>query len=381
MADLDYFPKNYSDAKKEFRRRIGTHAQYGQWSVPSKTETDLFVDHAYYPSAQPGGKLFLIFSGVHGGETYAGHAIQTMFLDEILPRLKRSDIGVFLAHSLNPYGFKHHQRCTENGVNLNRNCSASDRLYKIDNAPSLELSRRFIPRSPVDSLECQLLKMIRKEGERVWFDDISLDQFVKTAAQGQYASVEGFEFGGFGPEPQIQALIWRLREIMPGYRDVILLDLHTGLGDRARLHLLTGDPKACVNPELFAELFDPSQDRALYDYTAHEAEGFYPTFGATNDLVAELVQAQQRVCAITMEFGTLGHDLEALLKSLNQWMLEHQASCFGYRDDEIRAGVENLNLEKFYPSSPSWRESIVFIAREMMFKVFQRSGAIKSGSI
>lgn len=376
VVDLKYFPKDYHEAKKEFRRRIDSEAQYGQWQVPSSTETDLFVDHAYYPAAQPGGRLFLIFSGVHGAESYAGHAIQALFLDEIRPRLKRESTGFFLVHSLNPYGFKKHQRCTESGVNLNRNCSASDRLYKIENSASLELSRRFIPRAPVDSLECELLKNLRREGDRVWFGDVSLDQFVKTAAQGQYASPEGFEFGGLGPEPQIQALVWRLREILPGYRDVILLDLHTGLGDRARLHLLTGDPKACVNPALFAELFDPKQDRALYDYTAHDTEGFYPTFGATNDLVAELISAEQRVCAITMEFGTLGHDLSALLQSLNQWMLEHQGSCFGYRDEEIRAGVQKLNLEKFYPSSGTWRESILFIARELLLKVFQRAGSL-----
>ncbi len=376
MADLHYFPKDYVDAKQDFRRRGSSAAQFGQWQVPSATETDLFVDHAYYPAEDSGGKLFLIFSGVHGAESYAGHAIQSMILEEILPRLKRKATGFFLAHSLNPFGFKHHQRCTESGVNINRNCSSSPKLYKIDNSASLELTRRFIPRAPVDGLECHLLKQMRREGERVWFEDISLDQFVKTAAQGQYASPEGFEFGGFAPEPQVRALTWRLREIMSRYRDVILLDLHTGLGDRARLHLLTGDPKACVHPELFRELFDPAQDKALYDFTAHDVEGFYPTYGATNDLVAELVTPQQRVCALTMEFGTLGHDLGAQLQSMNQWMLEHQGCCFGYRDDEVRAQIKQLNLEKFNPSDPSWRESIVFIARNLVQKVLQRSGSL-----
>lgn len=376
MADLKYFPRDYADAKQEFRRRIGPDAQYGQWQVPSATETDLYVDHAYYPAADSGGRLFLIFSGVHGAESYAGHAIQAMILEEILPRLKRQNSGLFLAHCLNPYGFKHHQRCTEGGVNINRNCSASPALYKIDNSAALELTKRFVPRAPVEGLECHLLKQMRREGERVWFGEVSLDQFVKTAAQGQYLSREGFEFGGFAPEPQIRALTWRLREIISRYRDVILLDLHTGLGDRARLHLLTGDPKACINPELFGELFEPAQDKALYDFTAHDTEGFYPTYGATNDLVAELVTPLQRVCALTMEFGTLGHDLEAQLQSMNQWMLEHQGSCFGYRDDEIRAQIKRLNLEKFYPSDPSWRESIVFIARNLLFKLLHRAGAL-----
>jgi hypothetical protein len=181
------------------------------------------------------------------------------------------------------------------------------------------------------------------------------------------------EFGGFEPEPQIKALTWRLREIMSKYRDVVLLDVHTGLGDRARLHLLTGDPKACIHPELFGELFSPGADRALYDFTANDVEGFYPTYGATNDLVAELCGSNQRVCALTMEFGTLGHTMEAQLQSMNQWLLEHQGMLFGYVNPEVEAQVRATSLEKFYPSAVAWRESIIFVSRSLLGKILARS--------
>ncbi len=378
MSDLKYFPKDYADAKKQFRRRVAAEGiQYGQWSVPSKVETDLFVDHAYFPALSPSAeKLFIVFSGVHGAESYAGHGIQMMILDEVIPKVDRRKAGFFVVHSLNPFGFKRHQRCTEAGVNINRNCSAGEALFKTENHGAVTLSKRFVPPAPVESLESRLLREMRREGEKVWFGDVTMDQFVKTAGSGQYASREGLEFGGFEPEPQIKALTWRLREIMAGYRDIVLLDLHTGLGDRARLHLLTGDPKACIHPGLFAELLDPNADRALYDFTTNEAEGFYPTYGATNDLVAELTDERQRVCALTMEFGTLGHSLEAQLQSMNQWVLEHQGMLYGYVSPDVQAQVKMVSLEKFYPSAADWRESIVFVARSLILKMLARSQAL-----
>lgn len=373
MSDLKYFPKDYSDAKKQFRQRLAGAAQHGQWQVPSKTETDLFVDHVYYP---PTGKkpetLFIIFSGVHGAESYAGHGIQMMILDEILPKADRNQVGFFVVHSLNPYGFKRHQRCTEPGVNINRNCSTGESLFKTQNPGALDLSSRFVPKNPVSSLQSELIRKMRREGQNVWFDEVTMDQFVKTAGSGQYVSREGLEFGGFEPEPQIKALTARLREIMPKYRDIVLLDLHTGLGDRARLHLLTGDPTACINPDLFRLLLDPGADRALYDFTANDVEGFYPTYGATNDLIAELATENQRVCALTMEFGTLGHSLDAQLQSMNQWVLEHQGMLYGFTSPDIESKIKAASLEKFYPSANDWRESILFISRSLIKKMLHR---------
>lgn len=378
MSDLKYFPKDYYDAKKEFRRRVNGVAEVGQFQVPSASETDLFMDHAYYPATTQPEKLILVFSGVHGAESYAGHAIQSMILDEIVPRTERSGVGFFFVHSLNPYGFKRHQRCTENGVNINRNCSTGTDLYKIQNPGSISLSDRFVPKNALESTESYLIKIMRREGERVWFNELSMDQFIKTAAQGQYTSKAGLEFGGHAAEPQIHALNRRLREIIPHYRDVILLDLHTGLGERARLHLLTGDPKTCINKELFSEILDPHADRAIYDFTDQESEGFYPTFGATNDLIAEMVTDQQRVCALTMEFGTIGHTLEALIHSLNQWMIEHQGMVYGYASPAMEAEVKAISLEKFYPSAADWRNAIIFISRNLVKKILQRLNAVKS---
>ncbi len=380
MADLDLFPKNYEDARARFLK-LAAQAEgpkvSDRWVVPSATGDNFTVDTVYFPPLNKSKTLFVIISGVHGLEAYAGHAIQAMAMSELLPKLNRADAGFFFIHSLNPYGFKNHTRGTEAGVNLNRNCSAFPDLYRTKNEESIRLSDRFIPKEPVDSERCFLLRQMRKEGEKIFFDDVSLDEFIKGSGLGQFTSREGLEFGGFQPEPQIAKMTEALKNILPGFEDIVLFDLHTGLGERARLHLLTGDVEGCVDPQLFAQLFKPEEDRSVYDFTPAESEGFYQTLGATNNIFPELATAGQRICAMTMEFGTLGHTLDHQLESLNQWLREHQGSLYGYANPDLGNEVRADYLEKFFPKDPEWRRQILATSREFLTRVFRRAGVLR----
>lgn len=379
MTDLDFFPLDLEDARERFLA-LGHQASAPRvmdtWPIPSASGDKLFADTLFLPALKKSRRLFVFISGVHGLEAYAGHGIQSMALKELLPKLNRDDTGFYFVHSLNPFGFKHHRRNTEAGINLNRNCSTNAELYSIKNEESVRLSQRFIPARPVDSKTCFLLQRRRVQDDRIFFDDVPLDDFIKTTGLGQFNDPKGLEFGGFGPEPQITRLTKALSEIIPSYEDIVLFDLHTGLGERARLHLLTGDVDGCVNPELFGELFWPEQDRDVYDFTPADSEGFYQTHGATNNIFPELARKHQRVCAMTMEFGTLGHSLEAQMKSLNQWLLEHQGNLYGYASEELERSVKADYLEKFFPRDPKWRASVVSISRDFLNRVFRRSGIL-----
>jgi hypothetical protein len=206
--------------------------------------------------------------------------------------------------------------------------------------------------------------------------DVSMDEFIKTVGVGQFEDPTGLEFGGFGPEPQIVELIAKLRALMPSYRDITLFDMHTGLGDRGRLHLLTGDVDRAVDPSLFAEMFRPDEDGDVYDFTSAETEGFYKTSGATNNVFPELAAIEQRVCALTWEFGTLGHDRPAQIDSLNRWLVEHQGLHHGYATPAVEAKVRAAYLDKFRPDDPAWRESILKTSEECFRRVFRRLGLL-----
>ena len=236
----EYFPKNYADSRQRFLKQVAQitkPVESGHWKIESKTDSDLFVDYAYLPALKNKERLLVLITGIHGAETYAGSAILNLFMDEILPSVNRDNLGIFIVHAMNPYGFKHHRRCTENNVNLNRNFSVSGDLFKIQNADSKIMNELVQSREPVTSLKSKLIQNLRHENNSLYFGEYSLEQLTKGIAPGQFERADDLEFGGIKPEPQTEALINHMKKIMPSYKDVLALDIHTGLGDAGRVKI------------------------------------------------------------------------------------------------------------------------------------------------
>ncbi|MBX3020671.1 MAG: DUF2817 domain-containing protein [Bdellovibrionales bacterium] len=366
--DLKYYPANYADSRRQFLQRAHrapSPCEVGKWLVPSPTDNDLSVDYLWLPPTEKSETLFVINSGIHGSESYTGASQQFMFMDEILPRIDRRHCGILLVHAMNPYGYKNHRRCTEGHVNLNRNFSVSGEIFRLRNPDAARLQERYIPREAVTSLRSPVLKSLAGN---------AMDEFAKAVGPGQFENQKDLEFGGFGPEPQTKEFIDYIKNLMPAYRDVVVFDIHTGLGDRARLHLLREDAPETLHPELFAKLFDPNADRDIYDFTPPEAEGFYTVYGAMNGIFGELATPQQRVCALTMEFGTLGHSLDQQVEAFNRWIVDHQGQFYGYASPDLAKEAIRLNFERSFPSDESWRRAVLIAARRLFNNTFARAG-------
>lgn len=378
-SDPRLFPRSYHQARDIFLELTGSiqgPVEASAWEIPSKSDSDLFVDSVYLPSTREAQRLFVIISGIHGLEGYAGSAIQNLLIREILPRVDRSQTGFLIVHSMNPYGYKHHARCTEGHVNLNRNCSADPAHFQQKNPRSLELSRQFVPKEAVASEKNKMMGTILEREGHLFFGDIGMDELIKAVGIGQFEDPEGLEFGGVEPEIQTQLLIDRLRGIIKDYKDVISLDMHTGLGHRGHLHLLTGEVEGALNQALFGELFRPTQDGDIYHFTPWDAEGFYKTSGSTNNLLPELATSAQRVCALTWEFGTIGHDRASQVDSLNRWLVAHQGLFYGYQDEGIESRVKALYLDKFRPDDEKWARLVLHNAGECFERILTRCGSL-----
>ncbi|AGH96673.1 M14 family metallopeptidase [Pseudobdellovibrio exovorus] len=379
--DASYFPFHYIDSRQRFldlvhqTQKEGASVQIEKWMIPSKIDQDLSVDLAYWAPTQQTQQLLVVTSGIHGSETYAGSAILQMFLTEVFPKLHREGLGVLLVHAMNPYGFKYHRRTTENGVNLNRNFSISGERYKRRNEDSEKMHAQFFKREKVGSIKSHLFQHLEIKNGKAFFGDISMDQFIKAVSPGQCESAQDLEFGGKALEPQSAKLVEKLKELIPQYQDVVALDLHTGLGHRNRLHLLTSGSGEDLHPDLFAQLFDIEADKDYYEYTPAAAEGFYEVHGALNTAFSDLAQPHQRVCAITMEFGTLGHDLEAKLRSLDNLLVEHQGFYNGYNTPELAEEVQKESFERSYPQDDKWRQAVVAASRGLFQNILSRAGA------
>jgi hypothetical protein len=67
--------------------------------------------------------LLIVSSACHGVEGYCGSGVQVFALHDDEWRAKARDAGVAVLyiHALNPYGFSHLRRVTQENVDLNRN--------------------------------------------------------------------------------------------------------------------------------------------------------------------------------------------------------------------------------------------------------------------
>jgi predicted deacylase len=378
-SDSGLFPKGYNESRERFLNAVKPHnrdSKLGRWQIPSKRDADLSVDYLWRPATETPDKLLVLTSGIHGAETYAGAAVQFMFLKEFLPRIQRKNMGVLIVHALNPFGFKNNQRCTENLVNLNRNFSVNGEMYQQKNHLSLELCKRFLGVKPVASMRSQLLDQIKAKDGVTYIADIALNDFIKAIGPGQFESAEFLEFGGNRLEPQSRQFIDLMTPLIAQYRDVLGLDLHTGLGHRGRLHLLTDGDGKSMNASLKSELFNSKDDQDIYEFSEADADGFYEVHGAINSVFGALASPTTRVCSITMEYGTLGHSIENQIDGLNRFLLEHQGGLFGYANSQIEADIRNWNLERSYINDDSWKNSVVGAARGLFARVLSRAGAL-----
>lgn len=374
-SDHDYFPLDYKHSRDTFRTNIESlqlTKSIGEWAIPGKKDDDLFVDYLWLPPTEKARDLFVLTSGIHGSETYAGAAIQAMFINEMLPHVDLRQTGVFIVHAMNPFGFKHHQRCTEYGVNLNRNFSISGENYKRHNKASASLCERFLERKPVASLRSSLFEKMNLKNGKAFFDEVSLDELVKGISPGQFTTSENWEFGGHKPELQTQLLTQKLSELMPAFKNIMGFDLHTGLGDSRRLHLLTDVPGKSLAPSLFSKLIRAEEDKKLYEFTPPETEGFYAVHGALNSAFGDLAADHQRVCALTLEFGTLGHSLEAQLAGLNSFVLAHQGQYYGFANGELEKQIIKENFERSRPADQLWETEVIRASRGLFQNVFSR---------
>jgi hypothetical protein len=342
------------------------------FAVPSKRVDSLFVDFAYFPARIRPRKLLVITSGLHGIEAPTGSALQLQFLTEIFPRLKRENLAVLLVHNLNPFGWRMSRRATEHNVNLNRNFGVSRDFYQTANPDYDRLAKVFEPQSDVTNPRLGWLKTLTMIARCQAFYGFTSQSLTHAIGHGQFKHPTGLEYGGQQPEPQTQFFIDTLKRFSREVEDIVLMDLHTGLGERHQLHLMPGDHSGCINSKLFTELIAPSQKDPYFVFTTANDKGFYKTCGDINSVVPQIAQPNQRVLALTMEFGTLGMSRSDKIESLSRVVLENQGFHCGYKSEATQARVASRFNDLFNPQEPKWRANALERGGRLLRDVAQR---------
>lgn len=281
----------------------------------------------------------LVSSGTHGVEGFCGSGCQNALLESGALQSLPPDMAVVLVHALNPFGFAHLRRVNEDNVDLNRN-------FIVHDAP---------PANPAYDEVHPLLVPADWGGPAKQAADQAIFQLMATRGQralqeavsgGQYTHPDGLFYGGRGPVWSNNT--WRriVREHAGGSREVIGIDLHSGLGPSGVGEAIcTG-----VGEEL-------QRARAVFgeDVTS-STEGSSSSArveGSMGEGAKEELQGA-RLTMVTLEFGT--QPMMAVFEALraDNWLHLH-----GAVESPLGAAIKKAVRDAFYVDDPTWRKAVV----------------------
>ena len=344
------FPADYGAARQAFLQALSEHAwpyQHEAIVYPATGIEDesLFTDVVWLGPAEAENVLILI-SATHGVEGFAGSAIQTDTLWQLRHTPLPSNLAIAMIHALNPWGFAWQRRVNEHGVDLNRNC--------VDFSQSL-------PANP----DYALLTPDLRAPEASW----SAQRWQQAVAGGQYIDSTGLFYGGSAPafaRQLSERLVaqWQLQQ-----RQVVVLDLHTGLGPFGHGELICDHPAGSVASRKAKDWFGP-----LVTVPEVEVSCSVPLVGLMDYLWHHAMRADGMY--LTLEYGT--YSFQRMIEVLRaDHALYAQTPRPDLHDPKVKKIRADLR-EFFNPASDLWQECVLLRARQVLRMAWNQLQGIAS---
>ena len=225
-------PRHFSATYPEARRKFLDAARAAGAAVESQVNPNatgaegetLATDVARF-GATGAESLMIVVSGTHGNEGFCGSGCQIGLIAEGVVAARPQDVAVLLIHAVNPYGFSHIRRVTEDNVDLNRNFQDFSKLLP-ENPRYADIHELLVPPDwdgPGRALaDAALAAWGEANGGR--------KAYQAAIAGGQYAFPDGLFFGGRTATWSNRTFRALVEKHGAGARLVAAIDLHTGLG-------------------------------------------------------------------------------------------------------------------------------------------------------
>ncbi|MEO1060730.1 MAG: DUF2817 domain-containing protein [Actinomycetota bacterium] len=280
-------------------------------------------------------RVVVVVSATHGVEGYCGSALQTDLLDG-LDEVELGADRLVLVHAFNPYGFSWVRRVNEDNVDLNRNFV--DWSTSLPATPEYdEIAHLLVPTSWTPEEQQRTTDELMALAL-----DVGLDRFQEIVSSGQYSQPTGIFHGGDGPVWSHRWLRAWASAALASAGEVIIIDLHTGLGPWGHGELIGSTPVDDPVHERATALWGDVRSMVDGDSVSAELSGDWT-------LAAPELAPEAAVTAVALEFGTV--DVIAVLQSLraDAWLHAH-GDPTGPDGEVVRAQVRAA----FADDDPAW---------------------------
>ncbi len=342
------FASGYAEARAKFlataRARELAVESHEHPAARGPSGEALAVDVAVLGPPQASAAL-LLTSAAHGVEGFCGSGCQIALLadDAFAERARRAGVAVVFVHALNPWGFAHVARTTEDNVDLNRNFR--DFGHAAPNDDYLAIHDFVLPAAwpPPPEQEARMAAHLARHGPGAL-------QAALTTGQGDRP--DGLFYAGRGPTWSHRVLRNVLQRHGAARQRLGWIDFHTGLGPCGH------GEKIYAGPDDAATL---GRTRAWW---GADVTSIYDGSSTSARVTGMLFQAALEECpratyaGIALEYGT--RPMPEVLQALRAraWLHAHPEASDVQRDEILR-----LTREAFHVDAPAWKGMVVGQAR------------------
>jgi hypothetical protein len=349
------FSSSYAEARAKFLQAAadaGLVVESKPHPLKGANGEDLAMDVARDGPVDAAG-LLILSSACHGVEGYCGSGVQVDALRNAAWRAHAAanGVAVLYIHALNPYGFSHIRRTTQENVDLNRNFHDFAQPLP-ESAAYREIHSLLLPATwPPDAANQKAIAdYVATRGQAA---------FQAAVSGGQHEFEDGMYFGGKAPT-------WSnltLREVLRAHgrraARIAWIDIHTGLGPSGkgeRIYAGRDDAASVARARRWWDGGGRTPVTSIYDGSSSSA---FLTGLMWGSVYEECPQAEYT--GIAMEYGT--QPVMDVLQALRgeHWLANHPEAT-----PELARDIKQKMMDAFYTDTDTWRGQIVAQAREAM---------------
>jgi hypothetical protein len=351
----DAFSKSYAEARQKFlaaAAQAGLQVESHIHPNKGRDGEELAMDVAREGPADA-KHVLLVSSACHGVEGYCGSGVQIDALRsaEWHKAVAQSGVAVVYVHALNPHGFSHVRRVTQENVDLNRNFHDFSKPLP-DNTAYKEVQHLLLPDVwPPNAANMQAtMQYIATHG---------MPKLQAAVSQGQHHDPKGLFFGGQAPTWSNQTIRKVLKQHGGTAQKLAWIDLHTGLGPSGigeRIYAGANDAAAIQRARTWW-----GNITSIYDGTSSSA--------FLTGLMWMSVQdecPQTEYTGIALEYGTLPMNDMLMALRADHWLHLHPEAS-----DDLKKSIKAQIFNAFYTDTDEWRAQIISQARDAMDQAIQ----------